>query len=321
MTTAYCFHNGQIMPLAEAKIGVMNHAFNYGTGCFEGIRGYWNEQQEQLYVFRLREHYERLAKSCKILRINLPYSVDEMCEVTLDIIARSGFREDVYIRPLAYKAAEIIGVRLHGLPDGFTVFATPFGKYIEQTEGCRACITSWRRIDDNAIPARAKVTGSYINSALMKTEAMENGFDEAISLTQDGHVCEGSAENIFIYEGGQLITPGRNDNILVGITRATVMQLAREELGIETVERAIDRTELYVCDEIFFCGTGVEITPVVEVDRRPIGTGRMGPVTRQIIDLYQRVVHGDVPKYLDWCAPVYAGARAGTKPAAAASAD
>jgi branched-chain amino acid aminotransferase len=319
--TAYAFFGGKYVPLAEAKIGVMTHAFNYGTGCFEGIRGYWNEGHQQLYVFRLREHFERLEKSCRILRIELPYSVDEMCQATLEVIARGGFREDVYIRPIAYKSDEIIGVRLHGLTDAFTVFATPFGKYIERSEGCRCCVSSWRRIDDNAMPARAKITGSYINAALMKTEAMENGFDEAISLTHDGHVCEGSAENLFMWHETKLVTPPVTDNILVGITRSTVMQLAREELGLETVERGIDRTELYVCDELFLCGTGVEVTPVIEVDRRPVGTGKMGPISRQVIDLYQRVVHGDVPRYFDWCAPVYAGDRAAAKSAAVASAD
>ena len=315
---AMAFHNGQYMPLSEAKVGVMNHALNYGTGCFEGIRGYWNERDEQLYIFKLREHFERMQKSCRILRIDLPYSVDDMCEATLEVIARSGFREDVYIRPLAYKSSEIIGVRLHGLQDAFTVFVTPFGKYIEQTEGARCCVSSWRRIDDNAIPARAKVTGSYINAALMKTEAQENGFDEAISLTQDGHVCEGSAENIFLLAENRLLTPGRTDNILVGITRAVIMQLAREELGIETIERAIDRTELYVCDEIFLAGTGVEITPVVEVDRRPVGNGKIGPVATRIVELYQNVVHGNVPAYKEWLTPVYAGSRAPARQAVSA---
>jgi branched-chain amino acid aminotransferase len=301
----YAFFRGDFVPIEEAKISIMTHAFNYGTGCFEGIRAYWNEEDEQLYIFRMPEHYERFHQSCRILHINLPYSVEKLGEITVELLRKEGYREDTYIRPLAYKATEGIGVRLHGLEDDFALFAVPFGKYIEKEEGASVCVSPWRRISDNAVPARAKITGAYINSALAKTEAMLNGFDEAIVLNQNGHVSEGSAENIFIVRGGVLITPPVTANILEGITRATIMQIAREELGIETVERPIDRTELYVAEEAFFCGTGVQVAAIISVDHRPIGNGKMGPIVKKIRELYFDIVKGRVEKYRHWCTPVY----------------
>jgi branched-chain amino acid aminotransferase len=304
----YAFFRGAFVPIEEARLSIMAHVVNYGTGCFEGIRAYWNADAAQLYVFRLREHYQRLLRSCRILHIALPYDADELAEITVELLRKEGYREDVYIRPLAYKGSEGIGVRLHDLVDEFAVFAVPFGKYIPKEGGIRACVSSWRRVNDTAIPARAKIIGAYVNSAFSKTEAHLNGFDEAIVLTEDGHVSEGSAENIFLVRNGQLITPPVTDNILEGITRATLMDLARQELGIPTVERRIHRTELYIADEAFFCGTGVELVPIAEVDHRPVGTGEVGPITRRLSDLYGRVVRGQVPAYLHWCTPVYEGA-------------
>ncbi len=301
----YAFFKGQFVPIEEAKVSIMTHAFNYGTGCFEGIRAYWNEEEQQLFVFRMREHYERLHRSCRILLIDLPYSVDELGEITVELLRKEGYREDTYIRPLAYKASEVVGVRLHDLEDEFALFAVPFGKYIEKEEGARVCVSSWRRISDNAVPARAKITGAYINSAFSKTQAALNGFDEAIVLNQDGHVSEGSAENLFIVRDGRLITTPVTANILEGITRATIIEIAREELGIETVERPIDRTELYVAEEAFFCGTGVQVAAIVEIDHRPVGSGKLGPIVKRIRDLYFDIVRGKVEKYRHWCTPVY----------------
>lgn len=284
----------------------MTHTFNYGTGCFEGIRAYWNADEEQLFVFRMLEHYERLHRSSHVLHCSLSYTPEQLGEITLDLLRQEGFREDTYVRPLVYKATEGIGVRLHNLRDAFAIFATPFGKYVQDEEGCRATVSAWRRVDDNAIPARAKAIGSYVNSALCKTDAMLNGFDEAIVLNQDGHVSEGSAENLFLVRDGVLITPGENDNILEGITRRTLIELAREELGIETLVRQVDRTELYVADEVFFCGTGVQIAAVASIDHRQIGAGSIGPVTQKLRDLYFGIVRGRDPKYGRWCTPVYA---------------
>ncbi|MFQ5813188.1 MAG: branched-chain amino acid transaminase [Anaerolineae bacterium] len=303
--TKHAFFEGEFVPIKKAKVSIMTHTFNYGTGCFEGIRAYWNEEEDQLFVFRMREHYERFHRSWRILRIELPYSVERLGEITVELLRKEEARTDTYIRPLAYKATEGIGVRLHDLEDELAVFAVPFGRYIEKEEGAKVCVSSWRRISDNAVPARAKITGAYINSAFSKTEAMLNGFDEAIVLNQNGHVSEGSAENLFIVREGKLITPPVTENILEGITRATIMQVAREQFGLETVERPIDRTELYLAEEAFFCGTGVQVVAIATIDRRPVGTGKLGPIVKKIRDLYFDVVKGKVEEYRHWCTPVY----------------
>jgi len=303
--TSYAFFNGKIVPLAEAKIGVMTHAFNYGTACFEGIRGNWNNDQEQIYLFRPRDHYQRLLNNCRILKLSIPHTVDELCQLTVELIEKNGYREDLYVRPLAYKSSEVVGVRLHDLDDDFLIFVTPFGPYLDITKGITCCVSSWRRIDDNMIPPRAKITGLYVNSALAKTEAADNGFDEAIMLTHEGHVSEGSGENVFLVMDGSLVTPPSSDNILIGITRDTVIKLAKWELGIETIERQIDRSELYIADECFLTGTAAHVTPVLEIDHRKIGNGQVGSITKKLQDLYFNIVQGRNKKYLDWCTPAY----------------
>ncbi len=301
----FAYFEGKFVPFAEAKVSIMTHALNYGTGVFEGIRAYWNAEQEQLYVVRLRDHYRRLLQSTKVLRMQFELDVDQMSALTVELLRREGYREDVYIRPLAYKANEMIGVRLHNLRDEFAIFAVPFGKYIEQQEGAKVCFSSWRRNDDNAIPPRGKITGGYVNSALIKSEAMLNGYDEAIVLNADGHISEGSAENFFIVRGGKLITPPVSANILEGITRQLIIDLAKTEFGVETVERQIDRSEVYIADEAFFCGTGVEITPIGSVDQIALGNGGVGPITRRISELYFRLVRGNEPRYMDLLTPIY----------------
>jgi branched-chain amino acid aminotransferase len=301
----FAFFKGAIVPFSEAKVSVMTHTLNYGTGCFEGIRAYWNEKEEQLLVFRLQEHFERFLHSMRLLFMKTSFSADDLSNLTVQLLRREGYRQDSYIRPLAYKADEIIGVKLHGLQDEIAIFSVPFGLYVENDEGAHVTFSSWRRISDNAIPARGKITGAYVNSAFAKTEALINGYDEAIVLNENGHVSEGSAENIFIVRDGVLITPPVTENILEGITRATIMELARQELGIETEERPIDRTECYVADEAFFVGTGVQVAAITRIDHRPIGDGKMGPLVRAIRDLYFAVVRGQVAKYRHWCTPVY----------------
>jgi branched-chain amino acid aminotransferase len=303
--TKYAYFQGKFVPIEEAKISIMTHAFNYGTGVFEGIRAYWNEKDEQLYVFKLPEHFDRFRKSSSIVKIDLGLTTQELCDLTCELLKKEEFKMDAYVRPVAYKASEVIGVRLHDLEDGFCMFAVPFGRYIEKEEGARTAVSSWRRIDDNAAPARCKITGVYINSALSKTEVVERGFDEAIVLTHEGHVSEGSAENIFLVRDGELITPAASENILEGITRKTIMELARVEFGLDTTERQIDRSELYIADEVFFCGTGVQVAAVIEVDGRPVGDGKIGPIAEKIRNLYFDVVKGKVKKYKHWCTPVY----------------
>ncbi len=299
------FFQKKFVPLEDAKLNIMTHALHYGTACFEGIRGNWNGEDEQMYIFRVKEHYERLKRSCSILKINLAFSVDELQRITTELVQKNGYQEDIYIRPLAYKSSLTIGVRLHGLEDDFFVFVSPFGNYLDVTKGIKCCVSSWRRIDDNIIPPRAKVTGLYVNSALAKTEAYENGYDEAILLSQNGHVSEGSGENIFIVMNGKLITPPATDNILLGITRDTIIHVAREEFGIQTEERSIDRSELYLADECFLTGTAAHVTPVLEIDHRPVGGGQIGKISRQLQDLYFNIVRGKNKKYGGWCTPAY----------------
>ena len=306
---SYAFFKKKFVPLAEAKVGILTHALHYGTACFEGIRGNWNSQDEQLYIFRCQEHYARLINNCKLLKINLPYSVDELCRLTVELLQKSGYKEDIYIRPLAYKSSEALGVRLHGLEDDIFIVATTFGPYLDATNGIKCCVSSWLRPDDNMIPARGKITGIYVNNALAKTEAIENGFQEAIMLTSDSYVSEGSGENIFLVTDSKLVTPSCYDRILMGITRDAVIKLAKDELDIETIERHIDRSELYLADEVFLTGTAAHITPVVEIDHRKVADGKIGKLTKRLQKLYFDVEFGRNKKYLHWCTPVY------TKPA------
>ena len=303
--TEMAYLKGEVMPLADAKLSVMTHALHYGTAVFEGIRANWNAEHEQLYLFRMREHYERLRKSARALMMDLPLSDDELCEITVDLVRKSDFRQDVYIRPMVYKSAEALGVRLHGIEDDFLCFLIPWGAYLDTTGGVHVVTSSWRRTEDQSIPVRAKVTGAYINSALAKTEAETAGFDEAIMLNEDGHVSEGSGENIFIVNDGVIYTPPSSDNILVGITRNTVMELADTELGIQTVERTLDRSELWLADEVFMTGTAAHVTPISSVDRRTIGNGETGPITAQLERLYFDAIIGNRDAYSHWLTPVY----------------
>ena len=299
------YRGGTLVPYAETKVGILAHGLNYGTGCFEGIRGYWNAKAGQLYFFRLLEHYERLAASAKLLLMELTESPERLCARTAELARVNGFRQDLYVRPLVYKSAEEIGVRLHKVSHEFTITAVPHKAYFDATAGLRACISSWRRIDDNVAPARAKLTGIYVNSALAKTEAVSNGFDEAIMLNSDGHVAEGSAQNIFIVRNGIVITPPVSDGILEGITRRTIIDLCQRELNTEVLERSIDRSELYVAEEVFLVGTAVEVAPVVEVDHRPVGPGKVGTKAAALRDLYRKATMGELPGYRHWLTPTY----------------
>ena len=301
----FAFFKGRIVPYSEAKVGVLTHTLNYGTGIFGGLRGYWNETERQLFLFRPHDHYRRFLESASLLLMEFPYAEDQLTRFTIDLLKAEKLRTDCYIRPIAYYGDEVIGVRLHDLNPEITIVSIPFGQYVENEEGSHVTISSWRRIDDNMIPARGKIAGAYVNSAFIKTDAQRAGFDEAIVLNQDGHVAEGSAENLFIVRKGIVCTPPVTENILEGITRRTVMMLLRDELGLEVVERPIDRTEIYLAEEIFFCGTGVQIAAVTMVDHRPIGTGQLGPITAKLRSLYFDAVRGRAPKYRELCFPVY----------------
>jgi branched-chain amino acid aminotransferase len=296
------YFGGQYVPLREARIGILTHALHYGTGVFEGIRGYWDDAEHQLFLMRPREHYERWKQNCRILRIDVPESPEELCAITLELMRRNAFRTGVYVRPLAWKCAERIGVSIDD-QDAFAVVALPFGEYLHSDKGLHAGVSSWRRIEDNAIPARAKICGAYVNSALASDDARQSGFDEAILLNESGHVAEGATCNLFMVRSDDLITPPITENVLEGITRASVIGLAFRELGLRVVERAIDRSELYVCDELFLTGTAVGIAPVVRVDHRPVKDGEVGAITREVRRLYFEAARGHLRAYRKWVVP------------------
>jgi len=301
----YAYFKGEIVPYGEAKVGVLTHALNYGTAAFGGIRGYWNDEQEQLFLFRPIDHYERFLNSGRLLCSENTHTAEGLRDITLQLLRKEGLKEDCYIRPLLYKSDEIIGVRLHDLTDDISIVAVPFGKYVQSDTGAHVTFSSWRRVDDNAMPARGKISGAYVNTAFVKTDALRGGFDEALVLNNDGHLAEGSAENVFMLRNGVLNTPPVTDNILEGITRRTVIELAQAELGLEVMERPIDRTEVYLCDELFLTGTAAQITAVTRVDFRDIGTGEMGPITRQLREIYEKIVRGQDSKYAHWIEAVY----------------
>lgn len=296
----HVFFEGKIVPFEEAKVSVATHAFNYGTAVFGGIRGYWNDEKEKIYIFRPYDHYKRLLNSGRMMNMQIPFDEESLIQLTLDLVRMEGWRTDIYIRPLIYKADMGIGVRLHDLRDELTVFSMPFKQYVKNDTNAHVTVSSWRRLDDNMIPARGKVSGAYANSALIKTDAHQAGFDEALVLNQNGHISEGSAMNIFMVRDGTVITPPVTDNILEGITRRTAMELAKNELGLAVVERPIDRTELYICEELFMTGSAAQIVAITRVDFRPVGKGEMGPVAGKLREIFGNIVRAKIPKYAHW---------------------
>jgi branched-chain amino acid aminotransferase len=302
----HAYFKGKIVPYSEAKVGVLTHALNYGTAAFGGLRAYWNEDNQQLYIFRAADHYRRFLNSAKLLCMQLDHTPESLTQLTVELLRLDDYHQDIYIRPLAYKSDEIIGVKLHGLHEELSICAIPFDKYLNDDTNAHVTISSWRRVDDNIIPARGKIAGAYANSAFIKTDAVRAGFDEALVLTQEGHISEGSAMNFFMVRDGILITPPITENILEGINRRSVIELAREELKLTVVERPVDRTEVYLCEELFLTGTAAQITAVTRVDYRPVGNGKMGPITGRLYQLYQDILRGRVSKYMHWLTPVYA---------------
>src|SRR5487761_413454 len=299
------YHQGRLVPTHEAMLSVTTHALHYGTGCFEGIRAYWNAEHQQLYVLKLREHFERFARSQRMLMMKPAESVDDLCAATIELLRRQQIRSDAYVRPVAFKSSRTIKLTLSSLDDSVSIYAFPMGNYVDISAGLSVCISSWRRVSGNAMPVRAKTTGAYINSSLAVDEAAANGFDEAIFLTQSGTVSEGSSCNLFVVKNGRVSTTRPADDILEGITREAAMQLLARDMGLATEVRAIERTELYDADEIFFTGTGVQISPVTRVDRRAIGSGQPGPITMELQQRSLRAARGDDPAYADWLTPVY----------------
>ena len=301
----HAYFRGAIIPYSEAKIGVLTHALNYGTAVFAGMRGYWNAEEEQLFIFRPLDHFRRFLDSAKIMNMEFDHTPQSLAQVIVHLLRADNYRRDVYIRPLAFKSDEVIGVKLHDLHNELSIVAVPFDRYVANDTNAHVTFSSWRRVDDNAIPARGKISGAYANSALAKTDAVRAGFDEALVLTQDGHVSEGSAMNVFMVRNGSVITPPITDNILEGITRRTVIELVRNELGLPVIERSIDRTEVYLCEEFFMTGTAAQIIAATRVDYRPVGSGVMGPVAAEVRRLFDDAVRGRNPKYRHWNMPVY----------------
>ena len=298
------YFNGQTMPESEARLPLLTHALHYGTGVFEGIRGYYEAGAREIMLFRAREHFERMARNVKYLGLHLPLSPEDLVDVATGLVRKNGCTSDVYVRPFSFKSSSKLGVVLPK-EESFAMIVVAMGRYMDTKKGLHVGVSSWRRIQDNAIPSRGKICGGYVNSALAAQEARDRGLDEAIFLNEDGHVAEGSAMNLFLARRGGLLTPDVSQGILEGITRETVILLARDILGICTEERAVDRSELYVADEAFLCGTAAEVAPVALVDGREIGNGQVGPVTLRLQKIYEDVVHGRMAEYRKWLDPCY----------------
>ena len=299
----FVFYDGKFIEKEKASLPIMTHAFLYGTGVFEGIRAYYNKEENQLYAFRVKEHFERLMRSAHVMYMENPFTIDEYCANLKELLKKNNYRQDVYIRPNLFKAAEKIGPGLLNNKDSYLLFTLPMGDYIDTAKGLNVCVSNWRRNSDNAIPPRAKVSGAYANTALIKSDAQLSGFDDAIVLDENGRVTEGSAMNLFLVQNGKLVTSRTTDNILIGVTRNTIMQIAKDA-DIEVEEREVSRTELYTSDEAFYCGTGAQISPIVTIDHRKLGTGKVGPIASKLQNLYF-VVKGKVDKYKEWCMPIY----------------
>lgn len=300
----YVYMNGEYIEKEKATLPVMTHAFLYGTSIFEGIRAYYNKEEDQLYAFRVPEHFERLKRSAKIMHMVPTHTTEEYCAVTKKLLQMNNYHQNTYIRPTHYKSAERVGTSFLNNPDAFLIFTVTMEDYIDTSKGLKVCVSSWRRTSDNAIPPRAKVGGAYANCALISTDARLAGFDDAISLTEDGKVAEGSAMNLFLVMDGKLVTTRSTNNILQGITRDTIITLAKD-LGIEVEVRDVDRTELYLADEAFFCGTGAQVSPITNIDHRDLGDGKVGPISSKLQKLYFDIVCGRVPEYKKWCMPIY----------------
>ena len=301
----FAFFEGKIVPIKQAKVDIRTNALQYGTGIFEGIRCYWNEKNKSNYIFRMEDHYKRFMSNSRIMMIDIKYSIKELCDITVELLKKEKYNEDCYVRPFAYNSGLNIGPKLVGNKQDLFIYTIPLGEYLDISKPISVCISSWDRIPDNSIPPRAKISGSYVNAAFQKTEALLNGYDEALVLTANSkHVSEGSAMNVFMVKNGNLITPPVTDEILEGITRDTVIKLAKDNENIDVIERSIDRTELYTANELFFCGTGAQISPIGSVDKRPVGNGEMGPITKKLQELYFRVVKNEISKYSDWCKKV-----------------
>jgi branched-chain amino acid aminotransferase len=294
---AWAYFEGRLVPFANANISIATHAFNYGTAIFEGIRAYRQTDGGVAVLFAL-EHYQRLLRNGRLLKAEVRESAEELVEITCELLRRNGEVADLYIRPLLYKSAQTVRLQLSGLEDRIAIFSFPLGGYVA-TEGLRVALSAWQRVNDNAVPARGKITGSYVNACLAVEDAKAAGYGEALLLTSEGHVAEASSANLFVVSDGEVATPPLSDDVLPGVTRAAVITLIRD-LGHPFSERKIDRTELYTADEVFLTGTGVQIAAIASIDDRPVGDGSSYPVTTSLQDAYFAAVRGLEPRYSSW---------------------
>lgn len=295
------FHRGEFVPFDQATVSIANTGFLYGLGVFTGMRAFRNPSNHKLYIFRVSDHYERMRYSCKLMRFEnflKSYSLAQFSEILRELLIVNKIDQDAYFRVTNFSDETKIGPSLKGYHDSLSIYPYPLGDYVS-TSGLKCTVASWQRVHDNSIPARAKVNGIYVNTALAKTEALMSGFDEAIFLDARGNVVEGSAENIFIVRDGVLVTPPVNDHILEGITRQTIIEIAKDK-GISCVERSISRSELYKADEIFLTGTGAKIAPVVEIDNYQVSGAQVGPISRLLQDSYLSAARGELPEYRRW---------------------
>lgn len=295
----YAYFEGKIVPFAEAKISIGTHVVQYGTGAFAGIRAYVSADGNAVNIVRLKDHCTRLLRSSKILRMDLPFTPDTLGEAIIELTRKNAPKTDTYYRPFVYKASVELTPRLQGLKDEFACYMLPMGDYLDTTRGMNMMVTSWTRTEDNMIPSRGKITGSYINASFAKDQAMSYGADDAIMLNSRGKVAEGSAANLFIVRDGVLITAPVTGDILEGITRRSVLALA-QELGLQVEQREIDRSELYIADEVFFCGTGVQVAWVGTIDGRTIGDGTRGTVSKQLYDSLFAIFRGETADHSEW---------------------
>lgn len=298
---SYAFFNNSYVDIKDANVSVMTNALQYGTGVFGGIRGYYNKKGGYLSVFRVEDHFKRFLSSLNVIGVGFDYSQKELVHILMELVKKNRPQTDTYFRPFAYAGSTNLSPNLSGdTTFKFALYMIPLGEYLPVDKGLTVGVSSWRRIADNAIPSRAKISGGYINSALARAEAERHGYDEAIFLTHEGTVAEGSAENLFIVRDGVLVTSAKTDDVLEGITRRTIIQIAKD-LRIPVEERTIDRSELYVCDEAFFSGTGVQVSWIAAVDDRKVGVGKRGPITAKVQDLFFNIVRGNEKKYSAWC--------------------
>ncbi len=302
--SAIAYFEGQYIPEDQANVNIKTHAFLYGSSIFEGIRGYWNPETEAVYLFRAKEHFERMLQSIKLLFMDTTLTLEQLVEICKQLVVQNKYQSDVYLQPRFYKSGLIVPPKLDGVDTDFCCFIQTFGAYLDTNKGLRVCVSNWRRVSDNAIPPRGKIGGAYVNTGLVMAEAHLNGFDDGILLTEDGHVSEGSGMNLFLVKNGKLITPRNTDNILEGITRSSIIEIAQQELGLEVECRLVNRTELYLADEAFFTGTAAQVAPITSIDNRPIGDGNNGAITQKLQTLYMDIAKGKYPKYLHWLTEV-----------------